>query len=37
VIGFDGRSVVTQLATEKDTTISCLNAADGAALDSYTV
>jgi len=37
VLGFDGKSAVTQLATKENTTITCLNAADGTTVDSYTV
>jgi hypothetical protein len=37
VLGFDGKSIVTQLVNEENTTISCLRAADGAAVDTYTV
>lgn len=36
-LGFDGKNVVTQLVTKENTTISCLRAADGTTVDSYTV
>lgn len=36
-LGFDGKNVVTQLVTKEDTTISCLRAADGTTVESYTV
>lgn len=37
IVGYDGTSLVTQLPTDKSTTIACLNASNGAVVDSYSV